>query len=288
MSARSLQRIAPWLWIAPAGMLLIPFFVIPLLLTLRNSFFSDDPMGTLIPKFTLENYSRIVRDPYYFGVFEDTVWAAVLVCLISILMSYPLSWVLARAQGSGRAFLLWIVYLPIYVSIIMRVFGWIVLLSDGGLFNQALAHLGVTAHPLQMMNSFIGMMVGLIQRYLPLMVLPLVTSLRKIDDSILRAAVGLGASRWFVWTRIIFPMSLPGAIVGLQLVFAGVMSDYVIPSLMGSPHFQMLAPAIYYEGITNASWALSGAIASTVILIVALFLICANLLVRRAAPWASL
>jgi ABC-type spermidine/putrescine transport system permease subunit I len=288
MPARSLQRFSPLLWLTPAGALLIPFFVIPLLLTFRNSFYSDDPMGMLIPGFTLANYSKIVRDPYYLGVFENTVWAALLVCLVSIVMSYPLSWVLARAKGSGRAFLLWTVYLPIYVSVIMRVFGWIVLLSDGGLLNQALIHLGATTHPLQMMNSFPGMMVGLVHRYLPLMVLPLATSLRKIDDAILRAATGLGGNRWFVWSRIVFPMSLPGAVVGLQLVFAGVLSDYVIPSLMGSPHFQMLAPAIYYEGITNASWALSGAIASAVIGIVALFLLSANLLVRRVAPWASL
>jgi ABC-type spermidine/putrescine transport system permease subunit I len=288
MPTRSLQRIAPWLWLTPAGALLIPFFVIPLLLTFRNSFYSDDPMGMLVPGFTLANYGKIVRDPYYLGVFENTVWAAFLVCLVSIVMSYPLSWVLARAKGSGRAFLLWTVYLPIYVSVIMRIFGWIVLISDGGLFNQVLIHIGATTHPLQMMNSFAGMTVGLVHRYLPLMVLPLATSLRKIDDSILRAAAGLGGNRWFVWSSIMFPMSLPGAVVGLQLVFAGVLSDYVIPSLMGSPRFQMLAPAIYYEGITNASWALSGAIASTVIVIVALFLIGANLLMRRVAPWASL
>jgi ABC-type spermidine/putrescine transport system permease subunit I len=288
MSARSLQRIAPWLWLAPAGALLIPFFAIPLLLTLRNSFYSDDPMGMLTPGFTFANYGKIVRDPYYLSVFQNTVCAALLVCLVSIIMSYPLSWVLARANGSGRAFLLWTIYLPIYVSVIMRVFGWIVLLSDRGLLNQALMHLGATTHPLQMMNSFPGMMVGLVHRYLPLMVLPLATSLRKIDHSILLAATGLGGNRWFVWSRIMFPMSLPGAVVGFQLVFAGVLSDYVIPSLMGSPHFEMLAPAIYYEGITNAGWALSGAMASAVIVIVALFLIVANLLVRRFAPWASL
>ncbi len=289
MPARSLRRFAPWLWLTPAGALLIPFFVIPLLLIFRNSFYSDDPMGLLIPGFTLANYGKIVRDPYYLGVFGNTVWAALLVCLVSFTIGYPLSWVLARASGSGRAFLLWTVYLPIYVSVIMRVFGWIVLLSDGGLLNQALIHLGATTHPLQMMNSFPGMMAGLVHRYLPLMVLPLATSLRrKIDDGILRARERSG---WNTMVRMVedrLSMSLPGAVVGLQLVFAGVLSDYVIPSLMGSPHFQMLAPAIYYEGITNASWALSGAIASAVIVIVASFLICANLLVRRIAPWASL
>src|SRR5260221_3940162 len=119
------------------------------------------------------------------------------------------------------------------------------------------------------------------------MIVPLVTSLRKVDVTLLKASANLGASDWFTWRRIVLPVSLPGAVAGVQLVFAGVLSDYVIPSLMGSTRYQLVAPAIYYEAVTNASWALAGAMGTLVLGTVALFLVAANLLMRRFAPWAG-
>lgn len=281
-------RLTPWLWLAPAGALLIPFFLIPIAVTVRNSVYVDDPMGMMVPGFTFANYAKVMRDPYYLSVFGNTLFAAALVALVSLVLAYPFSWLLARASGSSRAFLLWAVYLPIYVSVIMRVFGWMVIISDSGMINQLLLRLGLVQQPVHMMNELSGMSIGLIHRYLPLMILPLVTSLRKVDDSLLRASSNLGGGRWFTWWRVVMPMSLPGAVAGTQLVFAAVLSDYVIPVLMGSTRFQMLAPAVFYEASTNAAWALAGAMATLVLGAVALFLVMANVAVRRVAPWASI
>jgi len=120
------------------------------------------------------------------------------------------------------------------------------------------------------------------------MILPLLTSLRKIDTAMLLASANLGGNKWFTWWRVVMPISLPGAVAGTQLVFAGVLSDYVIPSLMGTTRYQLLAPAIYYEASTNAAWALAGAMATIVLIAVGAFLLAANLMVRRLAPWASI
>lgn len=280
--------VTPWLWLAPAGALLIPFFLIPILITIRNSFYFDDPMGILVPDFTLANYAKVLGDPYYLGVFGNTLLAAGGISLLALAVSYPFAWLLAQSSGSGRAFLLWAVYLPIYVSVIMRVFGWMVIIADSGMLNQMLLKLGLVSAPVHMMNELSGMSIGLIHRYLPLMILPLVTSLRKVDESMLRASANLGGGRWFTWFRVVMPISLPGAVAGTQLVFAGVLSDYVIPSLMGSTRFQLLAPAIFYESSTNASWALAGAMATVVLAAVTVFLLAANLMVKRVAPWASI
>lgn len=281
-------RMAPWLWLTPAGALMIPFFVIPILIIARNSVYRDDPMGLLVPAFTAANYAKVLSDPYYLITFGNTLGAAVVVTLITLVVSYPFAWLLARATGSSRGFLLWVVYLPIYVSVIMRVFGWMVIIADSGMINQVLLKLGVVSQPIRMINEVSGMTIGMIHRYLPLMILPLMTSLQKVDDSVLRASANLGGGHWFTWWRVVMPISLPGAVAGIQLVFAGVLSDYVIPSLMGTTKFQLLAPAIYYEATTNAAWALSGAMATLVIGVVALFLVVANLILKRVAPWASI
>ena len=280
-------RMAPWFWLTPAGALLIPFFVIPVLITARNSVYRDDPMGFLVPAFTFAGYARVLSDSYYLGVFGHTLVAAAIVSLVTLLVAYPFAWLLARSSGSSRGFLLWVVYLPIYVSVIMRVFGWMVLIADSGMVNQALLKLGLIHHPVRMINEISGMIIGMIHRYLPLMILPLMTSLQKVDDSIMRASSNLGGGQWFTWWRVVMPISLPGAVAGTQLVFAGVLSDYVIPTLLGTTKFQLLAPAIYYEATTNAAWALSGAMATIVIVAVAVFLITANLILKRVAPWAS-
>ncbi len=281
-------RMAPWMWLAPAGALMIPFFIIPILITARNSVYIDDPMGFLKPGFTFVNYAKVLTDTYYLTVFGNTLMAAAGVTVIVLVVSYPFAWLLARATGSSRGFLLWVVYLPIYVSVIMRVFGWLVITADSGMLNQMMMKLGLTDHPIRIINEVSGMMLGMIHRYLPLMILPLMTSLQKVDDPILRASANLGGGQWFTWWRVVMPISLPGAVAGTQLVFAGVLSDYVIPTLMGTTKFQLLAPAIYYEATTNAAWALSGAMATIVIVAVAAFLIIANAILKRVAPWASI
>jgi putative spermidine/putrescine transport system permease protein len=282
------NRMVPWLWLAPAGALLIPFFLIPILITARNSVYIDDPMGFLKPGLSFASYAKVLSDSYYLAVFGNTLMAAAAVSLITLVVSYPFAWLLARSSGSSRGFLLWAVYLPIYVSVIMRVFGWMVFIADSGMLNQLLMKIGLIDHPVRMINEVSGMTIGMIHRYLPLMILPLMTSLQKVDDSILRASANLGGGQWFTWWRVVMPISLPGAVAGTQLVFAGVLSDYVIPTLMGTTKFQLLAPAIYYEATTNAAWALSGAMATIVIVAVASFLVIANLILKRVAPWASI
>jgi len=267
---------------------MIPFFIIPIMIICRNSVYRDDPMGLLVPGFTMMNYVKVLSDPYYLVTFGNTLGAAVIVTLITLVISYPFAWLMARSTGSSRGVLLWVVYLPIYVSVIMRVFGWMVITADSGMINQALLKLGLISQPVHIINEISGMTIGMVHRYLPLMILPVLTALQKVDDSVLRASANLGGNRWFTWWRVVMPISLPGAVAGVQLVFAGVLSDYVIPSLMGTTKFQLLAPAIYYEATTNAAWALSGAMATLVIGVVALFLVVANLILKRVAPWASI
>jgi ABC-type spermidine/putrescine transport system permease subunit I len=277
---------APWIWLFPAGALLIPFFLLPLAIVIRNSVYFDDPQGLTVPAFAATNYLKVLTDPYYVKVLSNTLLVAAISTVVSLLVAFPFAQFVVRTSGSARNLLLWCVYVPLYVSVIMRAFGWTIILADSGLLNHLLLRLGLIDAPLRMLFEAEGMTIGMIHRYLPLMIIPLITALQKIDSSLLKASGNLGASRGRTFLRVTLPMSLPGMVAGSQLVFAGVLSDYAMPALMGSTKFQMIAPAIYYEAITNSSWALAGAMATVVLGFVALFLIIANVMLKRLAPWA--
>jgi ABC-type spermidine/putrescine transport system permease subunit I len=209
------------------------------------------------------------------------------VTIATLLIAYPFARLVVRLTGFSATLMLWCVYIPLYVSVIMRAFGWTIILADSGLVNEMLLGMGFIKQPIRILFEVEGMTISIIHRYLPLMIIPLIAALQKIDDNLEKASENLGASRALTWFRVTLPLSLPGIVGGSQLVFAGVLSDYAMPALMGSTKFQLAAPAIYYEAITNSSWALAGAMATLVLGIVALFLIVMNILLKRLAPWAS-
>ncbi|MCK8787064.1 ABC transporter permease [Roseomonas sp. NAR14] len=281
------RALVPWLWLLPAGCLLVPFFVLPLAVTFRNSFWRDDDSGVAVPAFTFANYARVLGDPYYLQVFGNTLWIALLIAALALAIAFPFAWLLARLTGRAQALVFWVVYLPLYVSVVMRAFGWIVILADSGVVNQALLAMGLIRQPIRILFEVEGMVIGMLHRYLPLMIVPLVTALRKLDPSLLRASANLGAGHWYTWRRVVVPAALPGIVAGTQLVFSGVLSDYVTPSLMGASGYQLVAPAIYYEAATNSAWALAGAMATLTLALVSLLLVVANALLRRFAPWAA-
>jgi ABC-type spermidine/putrescine transport system permease subunit I len=249
--------------------------------------FRDDPNGFMIADFTSANYLRVLTDSYYLQVFSNTLLVAAIVTALALVIAYPFAQLIARAAGRAQTLLLWAVYMPLYVSVIMRAFGWTIILADSGLINQLLLGAGIIRTPIRMLFEVEGLTLGMLHRYLPLMIIPLVAALQKVDISLLKASSNLGASRALTWWRVTVPMSLPGIVAGTQLVFAGVLSDYALPALMGSTQFQLTAPAIYYEAVTNTSWALAGAMATLVLAVVALLLVSMNLMLKRFAPWAS-
>ena len=280
-----MRALRPWLWLLPAGCIVVPLFFLPTAMMVRKSVYRDDPVRFIVPDFTFVNYFTVLSDPYYLRVFGNSLWLATLVALIALVMAYPFAHLITRVSDRTRLMLLWVLCLPLYVSIIMRVFGWIIIIGDLGLLNQLLMKIGIVAKPVRILFEFEGMVVGMLHRYFPLMVLPLLASMQKIDPVLLRSASNLGAGRLRTWYSIILPLTIPGAVAGTQLVFAGVLSDYVIPMLMGSTRFPVTAPTIFLEAATNASWAKAGAMGIVLLGIVLAINVVAGVWIGRAAPW---
>ncbi|MFT0893054.1 ABC transporter permease [Pseudochelatococcus sp. G4_1912] len=283
---RRMAGAAPWLWLAPAIALFVPFFIVPMAVVFRNSLNRDDPLALMVSDVTLENYTSILTDPYYLTVFSNSIAVSLGVTLGTLILGYPFAYFLVRYARSSRGFLLWAVYLPLMVSVIVRAFGWIVITADTGLINSILMATGILHKPLIMLFELESMVPAMIHRYLPLMVLPLINSIGKIDDTLYSASSNLGAGRARTFRRVILPLSAPGIVAGSQLVFANVLSDFVIPNLLGSTRFRMLAPVIYEEAAVHVAWATAAALAIVMLVVVTAMLFISNYTFRRLAPWA--
>jgi putative spermidine/putrescine transport system permease protein len=288
LSPRALRRAAPWLMLAPSLAILVPFFVLPIAIMFRNSLARDNPAtGMLSPELTLANYGRILGDWFYGQVFVNSLAVSFGVALLTLAIGYPFAYYLARWAGRRwLPVLMWVVYTPILVSVIARVFGWIVITADSGILNGLLLGAGIVREPVRILFDVSGMTIGMVHRYLPLMILPLANAIGKIDPRVLAASASLGASGRDTFLRVVLPLSLPGMVAGFQLVTAVVLSDYVLPTLMGSTRFRILAPVVFDEAIGSVRWALAASLAMVMLGIVAVTMVALNLAMRRLAPWA--
>lgn len=284
--ARLRTRLAPWLLLLPALTVLIPFFVLPLASLLRNSFNRDDPNALMVADFTWRNYTRVLTDTLYLTSFGNSLVIAAAITATTLALGYPFAYFLARRAGRWGPVLRWVVYTPLIVSVIVRVFGWIVITADSGLVNSTLLALRVVDEPLKILFNVGGVFIGMTHRYFPLMVLPIAAAIAKIDPALLAASSGLGAGAARTFFQVALPLSLPGVVAGAQLVFAAVLSDFVMPLLLGSTRFRLLAPAVYEEAIGNVSWASAAAMAMVMLAITALMLLGTAWAFRRLAPWA--
>jgi len=219
------------LLIAPALSLLGAFFILPYLNLLLISFFTKSPEAPYLRVLTLANYGRLVRDPFTWGVVWSTLWLGAVTTGICLVLSYPLAYHLARAPRRLKGALMVLVISPLLVGVLIRTYGWMILLQDTGLINQLLQSLGASKLPL--MYNRTGALIGLVHVFIPFMVLSIAASIQGIDPELEMEARSLGAGAWRTFWRVTFPLSLHGVIAGTVLVFVLAVSSYVIPSLLG-------------------------------------------------------
>jgi putative spermidine/putrescine transport system permease protein len=182
-------------------------------------------------KFTLQNYTHNLTDPFIWEVIGRTVQLGLITVLVSLVISYPAAYHLARQPRRRRALLMMLVITPLLVGVVIRTYGWMIILADTGLINQALHSLHLPQ--LKLMYNTTGVLIGLVHIYVPYMVLALLGPLQAIDPDLESAARSLGANRWRAFWRITWPLSLPGVLSGSILVFVLAISAYIIPQLLG-------------------------------------------------------
>jgi len=217
--------------IAPALITLVILFVLPYLNLLAISLMTPSHQAAYLRVFTLENYLSLVRDLLTWGVVGRTLWLGVVTTVICLAVSYPLAYHLARASRRLRGMLMILVISPLLVGVLIRTYGWMILLQDTGLVNQLLTALGFRGLPL--MYNTTGVLIGLVHVFIPFMVLAIAGTIQGIDPELELASRSLGAGAWRTFWRVVFPLSVPGVVAGTVLVFVLTISSYVIPSLLG-------------------------------------------------------
>jgi putative spermidine/putrescine transport system permease protein len=231
------ERVAAFGFSLPALLLLAGVFALPLALLLGVSLIG--PSGL-----TLAHYGRLFGTPYYLGVIWNSLRLALLTTLITLAIGFPASFALARARGAVRSLLLATLFLPLAASVIVKAFAWTILLRSDGVVNQALMALGVIHDPIRMIFTETALVTGSVNIFLPFMILPIYAVVAQLDHGLSEAATTLGASPVVAFWRVTVPLTLPGIIAGVALVFSLSVSAYVVPTLLIGERYPTLATTI--------------------------------------------
>ncbi|MFT4729050.1 MAG: putative spermidine/putrescine transport system permease protein [Granulosicoccus sp.] len=259
----SSQHHFKWLLVVPLVVFFILFFVIPVGLLFATSF-NPAKVGqvNLVSEFTLDNYIRFFSRSNYLMAAGRSIILASLVSLITLIVAYPMAFVIAKTQNPARnTFLLILVLASMQLDMVIRLYGMMVILGDNGLINQVLQRLGIADGPVAFMYNFRGVVFGLVQFSLPFMILTLVGVIKAIPPSLEEAARSLGASRRRAFMRVILPASMPGILSGSLLVFALSISSYIVPALMGGFRVGVLPIHIYQQVAESARFQFGSTIA---------------------------
>jgi putrescine transport system permease protein len=263
---------APYLW-------LLLFFAVPFVIILMISFartqVGSPPYTWLLEyvdgafslKLNLGNYAALVKDSQYVLAYLSSIKIAVIATLFTLLIGYPMAYVISRMSPAARNVAMMLVVLPSWTSFLIRVYAWIGILDRNGLLNQLLLKLGVIDAPLQILYTPTAAYIGIVYCYLPFMVLPLYANLVKLDNRLLEAAYDLGAKPWQAFLRITLPLSRTGIIAGCMLVLIPAVGEFVIPEMLGGPDTLMIGRVLWGEFFNNRDWPTASAVAIVMLLL---------------------
>ena len=273
----------PWLLIAVPAAVLLLFFVLPNALLLSASFLKTEAQQ-LTSETTLDNYKFLFTRQLYLEVMLRTLVVGVAVGALDILLGFPLAYFLVRTRSRWKGLLIALSLAPLLASVIVRTYGWYIILNRFGVVNDTLLGLGLIADRIAFMPSTGAIIIGLAHALLPYAVLTIMGSLGGINPNLEKAAMSLGANRIRTFVSVVLPLSLPGVAGGFILVFSIAISAYATPAILGGPATQVAATAIYNFMINLLDWS-TGAALAVVLIVSSLLLLyaAARMGARRAA-----
>lgn len=242
--------------VIPLAALFLAAFVLPLVALVAISLFRTPQFAEL----SLAQYVRFFSDSFSIRVLADTLWLGAEVALATLLLAYPLALVYLASGQFMRTLITFLIMLPLLTSTVVRTFAWIVILGRDGIVNSAMLSLGLWQAPARLLYTWEGMVLALTQIQLPLMALPVINSLLRLDRNLTRAAEGLGASHARIFVTVILPLTLPGAIAGWLLVFAAAATAFITQTLVGGGRIILMPSYIYQQAVGVQDWPFSAAL----------------------------
>jgi spermidine/putrescine transport system permease protein len=279
------------LLIAPAVLIIGVFMLIPMLIGLGYSFMTASPYGGVTPPPTFDAYVQflfqrdfddsLVYSPSYIFIILRSVYLAVATTVICLVLGLPVAWYVVCQNEHRRRLLLFFITLPFWINTLIRTYCWILILRDEGITNNLLRSLGLITQPLPLLYNDGSILLGLVYTFLPFMVLPIYSTLERLDPRLIEAAYDLYASRWAVFRRVVWPLAKPGALAGATLVFAPSLGSFLAPDLLGGGKKLLIGSLIQMQFTSSRNWPFGAALSTLVTVAVLLVLI---LRTRRPGP----
>jgi len=242
-------------------------FLAPLCVLIGVSLFAEPEMKTL----SAAQYMKFLGDAFNLSILWGTLWLGVKATLLCLLFGYPFAWIAARAPARWQSALVFVVILPILTSVVVRTFSWIVILGREGILNKMLVGLGLASEPVRFLFTEGGVILVLAQVQMPLMVLPLLTTLTRMDPNLADASAALGAGAWRTFWRVTVPLSLPGVVAGCILTYAACVTAFITQTLIGGARLIYMPLHIYQQAVGANNWPFAAAI--SVIFMVAVLVV---------------
>jgi putrescine transport system permease protein len=266
--------LVPMLWLA--AFFFIPFLVV-FKISLAEAMIAVPPYSPLLQwdssnayltfKVTFGNYLYLFESRFYLDAYLSSLKIAAISTFFALLIGFPIAYLIARSRPTMRTILLALVILPFWTSFLLRVYAWMALLKKNGLVNDFLLATGIIDQPIQILQTDFAVYLGIVYTYLPFMILPLYTTLEKMDLNLLDAAQDLGAKPYQSFFLVTLPLAKPGIIAGCLLVFIPAVGEYVIPALLGGSDTLMIGRVLWDEFFLNRDWPLASAVAVVMLIV---------------------
>ncbi|MBA2654656.1 MAG: spermidine/putrescine ABC transporter permease PotB [Gammaproteobacteria bacterium] len=253
-----------WIW-------LTVFAFLPIVLVITASLLHRDSMTLLRLPFTVTNYLHLFNNAYV-KIFLKSFEIAGLSTLLCLLIAYPFAYLIAQTKVKYRSLLLLLVIIPFWTSSLIRTYAIMALLKTKGILNQFLLITGIIHHPLQLLYTETAVFIGLVYDLLPFMILPLYANIEKLDHTLVDAARDLGAKKITIFLRIILPLTMPGILAGIMLVFLPAMTLFFVPVMLGGSKTMLLGNLIQNQFLTSNNWPMGAATSVCLLLIMAVLI----------------
>ena len=238
------------------------FIVIPLIIIVFFSFTQETASGY---SFTLENFKRVLNSQYV-SVFRRSLVLAFQSTVLCLILGYPVAYLISKMKSNRRNILIMLFIVPMWMNFLLRTYAWLPILGKNGVINNFLSAIGLNT--INILYTDAAVLLGMVYNFLPFMILPIYTVLIKMDNSLIDAAADLGANKRQIFTRVIFPLSMPGVITGITMVFMPAVSTFVISRLLGGGQYMLLGNLIETQFTTMGDWNFGSALAIFMMIII--------------------
>lgn len=282
--------------LTPVTIILGVFFLVPLCVVIVYSLLEPGLYGGVVWSFYPYNYGRVFGwplgggeefEPMYFGIFLNSLKYAVLTAVVALILCYPVAFWVSRMPPTKRNLMLFVITLPFFANLLIRIYAWLLILRPTGSINTALIYLGIVSEPLNMIFTEFAVVLGLVYVLVPFMFLPIYANIERLDWSLVQASQDLGASPFQTFRRVILPLTAPGIAGGSVIVFIPALGNFIVPAFLGGSKVQMTGNVIERQFLQARNWPFGSTLAIVVMASVLAVLVLALLRQRRARAGAN-